>query len=125
MCAALDCCQSTQFEEPLVTTFDHYGHPLLLQINQLQLNQTLINTWTITSVLTEFGALQKKPGVDETVFGSHNLHEVTMYYPMRYARTGRYKLIHNLNYKSTFAIDQDFYLSATFQVYSVYDLYIL
>lgn len=50
------------------------------------------------------------------MFGSHNLHEVTMYYPMRYIRTRRYKLIHNLNYRSTFKIDQDFYLSRTFQV---------
>ena len=64
----------------------------------------------------EFGALQSDPGVEEAVFGSHNLHEVTMYYPMRYVRTRRHKLIHNLNYKSTFPIDQDFYLSSTFQV---------
>ena len=64
----------------------------------------------------EFAALQSDPSVEEAVFGSHNLHEVTMYYPMRYVRTRRYKLIHNLNYRSTFPIDQDFYLSATFQV---------
>jgi N-sulfoglucosamine sulfohydrolase len=50
------------------------------------------------------------------VFASHVLHEVTMYYPMRMIRTHRYKLIHNLNYQSAFPIDQDFYLSPTFQV---------
>ena len=38
-----------------------------------------------------------------------------MAYPMRYARTRRYKLIHNLNYWAPFPIDQDFYLSPTFQ----------
>ncbi|XP_060521979.1 N-sulphoglucosamine sulphohydrolase [Cylas formicarius] len=51
----------------------------------------------------------------EAVFGSHNSHEITMYYPMRMIRTQRYKLIHNLNYESSFPIDQDFYLSPTFQ----------
>lgn len=49
------------------------------------------------------------------VFGSHNLHEVTMYYPMRMARTETYKLIHNLNFKMAFMIDQDFYVSPTFR----------
>lgn len=52
----------------------------------------------------------------EAVFASHNLHEVTMYYPMRMIRTQRYKLIHNINYFSPFPIDQDLYLSPTFQV---------
>lgn len=57
---------------------------------------------------------------DEAVFASHNLHEVTMYYPMRAVRTKRYKLIHNLNYYAPFPIDQDFYLSPTFQVIDFY-----
>ncbi len=51
----------------------------------------------------------------ESVYASHNLHEVTMYYPMRVVRTQQYKLIHNLNYKMPFMIDQDFYVSPTFQ----------
>ncbi|CAG9864219.1 unnamed protein product [Phyllotreta striolata] len=61
--------------------------------------------------------LEKEPSdkSKEIVFGSHNLHEITMYYPMRMARTQRYKLIHNLNYYSPFPIDQDLYLSPTFQ----------
>eukprot|EP00096_Caligus_rogercresseyi_P013257 TRINITY_DN5933_c0_g1_i2.p1 TRINITY_DN5933_c0_g1~~TRINITY_DN5933_c0_g1_i2.p1 ORF type:complete len:343 (+),score=21.69 TRINITY_DN5933_c0_g1_i2:126-1031(+) len=49
------------------------------------------------------------------IFGSHSLHEVTMYYPMRYIRTHRYKLIHNMNNPSAFPIDQDLYLSPSFQ----------
>ncbi|KAK0083497.1 hypothetical protein PV325_008699 [Microctonus aethiopoides] len=52
---------------------------------------------------------------DGIVFASQTHHEVTMYYPMRVARTKRYKLIHNLNYGMPFPIDQDFYLSPTFQ----------
>lgn len=50
------------------------------------------------------------------VFASQTHHEVTMYYPMRAIRTKRYKLIHNINYKMPFPIDQDFYVSPTFQV---------
>lgn len=38
-----------------------------------------------------------------------------MYYPMRVVRTPMYKLIHNLNSKMPFSIDQDFYISPTFQ----------
>ncbi|KAK5641207.1 hypothetical protein RI129_009754 [Pyrocoelia pectoralis] len=52
---------------------------------------------------------------NEAVYASHTLHEATMYYPMRAVRTHRYKLIHNLNYYAPFPIDQDFYLSLTFQ----------
>nr|XP_012141558.1 PREDICTED: N-sulphoglucosamine sulphohydrolase isoform X2 [Megachile rotundata] len=49
------------------------------------------------------------------VFASQTHHEITMYYPMRAIRTKRYKLIHNINYKMPFPIDQDFYVSPTFQ----------
>lgn len=51
----------------------------------------------------------------DTVFASHNLHEVTMYYPMRVIRNKEYKLIHNMNYKMPFPIDQDFMISPSFQ----------
>jgi len=56
-----------------------------------------------------------KENPERAIFGSHNLHEVTMYYPMRSIRTKRYTLIHNLNYWAPFPIDQDGYLSPTFQ----------
>ncbi|XP_058791353.1 N-sulphoglucosamine sulphohydrolase [Phymastichus coffea] len=61
--------------------------------------------------------LEKEPNEDNTtaVFASQTHHEVTMYYPMRAIRTKKYKLIHNLNYKMPFPIDQDFYISSTFQ----------
>jgi N-sulfoglucosamine sulfohydrolase len=52
---------------------------------------------------------------DTPVFGSHSFHEISMNYPMRSVRTKRYKLIHNLNFQSMFPIDQDFYVSPTFQ----------
>ncbi|XP_069685700.1 N-sulphoglucosamine sulphohydrolase [Periplaneta americana] len=60
--------------------------------------------------------LVKEPAKDTgAVFASHSHHEVTMYYPMRAVRTKRYKLIHNLNFKMPFPIDQDFYISPSFQ----------
>ena len=54
--------------------------------------------------------------IQKYVYGSHNMHEITNYYPMRYVRNRRFKLIHNLNYLAPFPIDQDFYLSPVFQV---------
>lgn len=57
---------------------------------------------------------EPKDGWD-TVYASHSLHEIAMYYPMRSIRTKKYKVIHNLNYKMPFPIDQDFYASPTFQ----------
>ncbi|XP_050560750.1 N-sulphoglucosamine sulphohydrolase-like isoform X1 [Spodoptera frugiperda] len=61
--------------------------------------------------------LEKEPphSEDEAVFASQTHHEVTMYYPMRAVRTRRYKLIHNLNFGMPFPIDQDLYVSPTFQ----------
>eukprot|EP01084_Bolivina_argentea_P310339 536994_1 len=49
------------------------------------------------------------------IFGSQILHEVTMYYPMRVIRDVRYRLINNLNYRSPFHIDENFYFSLTWQ----------
>ena len=49
------------------------------------------------------------------MFASHDAHEITMYYPMRAVRDCRHKLIHNMYFKMPFMIDQDFYLSLSFQ----------
>lgn len=54
------------------------------------------------------------------IFTSQNFHEITMNYPMRSIRTKRYKLIHNLNFNSPFPIDQDFYVSPTFQARNIF-----
>jgi len=60
--------------------------------------------------------LQQEPKSGwDVVYASHDLHEITMYYPMRVVRTRDYKLIQNLNYKMPFPIDQDFMLSPSFQ----------
>ncbi len=54
------------------------------------------------------------PGWD-VVFGSHQFHEITMYYPMRCIRTDRYKLILNLAHPLPYPFASDLYESATWQ----------
>ncbi|PIK56590.1 hypothetical protein BSL78_06511 [Apostichopus japonicus] len=51
----------------------------------------------------------------DRAFMSQDLHEITMFYPMRALRTRTMRLIHNLNFRMPFPIDQDFYISGTFQ----------
>lgn len=41
--------------------------------------------------------------------------QVTMYYPTRSVHQGAYHLLHNLHYRMPFPIDQDLYVSPTFQ----------
>ena len=50
-----------------------------------------------------------------TVFASHNLHEITMYYPMRVVRNKSHRLIHNLNFKMPYPMASDLFASLTFQ----------
>jgi N-sulfoglucosamine sulfohydrolase len=59
--------------------------------------------------------LTNKAPDTSAIFSSQSLHEITMYYPMRTIRTKQYRLIQNLHYKMPFPIDQDFYISPTFQ----------
>uniref|UniRef100_A0A7N5P4N7 N-sulfoglucosamine sulfohydrolase n=2 Tax=Ailuropoda melanoleuca TaxID=9646 RepID=A0A7N5P4N7_AILME len=59
-------------------------------------------------------ALEAEP-LWSTVFGSQSHHEVTMAYPMRSVHHRTFRLVHNLSFKMPFPIDQDFYVSPTFQ----------
>ncbi|XP_056136282.1 N-sulphoglucosamine sulphohydrolase [Lampris incognitus] len=60
-------------------------------------------------------ALVTEPSSWHTVYASQSLHEVTMYYPIRSVYQGAYHLLHNLHYRMSFPIDQDLYVSPTFQ----------
>ncbi|XP_017272297.1 N-sulphoglucosamine sulphohydrolase [Kryptolebias marmoratus] len=60
-------------------------------------------------------ALITEPSSWHTVFSSQSLHEVTMYYPIRSVHQGAYHLLQNLHYRMPFPIDQDLYVSPTFQ----------
>ncbi|KAI5936207.1 N-sulfoglucosamine sulfohydrolase [Manis javanica] len=59
-------------------------------------------------------ALEAEP-LWTTVFGSQSHHEVTMAYPMRSVYHQGFRLVHNLSFRMPFPIDQDFYVSPTFQ----------
>ena len=51
----------------------------------------------------------------EVVYGSHQFHEVTMYYPMRMVRTRTHKLILNLAHPLPYPFASDLYNSDTWQ----------
>jgi N-sulfoglucosamine sulfohydrolase len=60
--------------------------------------------------------LEKEVAKDrEYVFGSHQFHEITMYYPMRMVRTRKHKLIANLAHPLPFPFASDIYNSPTWQ----------
>ena len=58
---------------------------------------------------------QEKPAGWDEVYASHTFHEVTMYYPMRAVRSGRYKLIWNIAHPLPFPFASDLWGSATWQ----------
>lgn len=51
----------------------------------------------------------------DTVYASHDFHEITNYYPMRVIRTKQYRLIKNLNFKMPYPMATDLYQAPTFQ----------
>ena len=50
-----------------------------------------------------------------TIHASHTFHEITMYYPMRVVRDGRYKLIWNAAYRLEYPFASDLFVSSTWQ----------
>jgi N-sulfoglucosamine sulfohydrolase len=58
---------------------------------------------------------QEDPKGWNVVYGSHQFHEVTMYYPMRMVRTRTHKLIVNLAHELPYPVAQDLYNSDTWQ----------
>jgi N-sulfoglucosamine sulfohydrolase len=58
---------------------------------------------------------QERPQGWDEVYASHTFHEVTMYYPMRVVRSGKYKLIWNIAYPLPFPFASDLYGSITWQ----------
>jgi N-sulfoglucosamine sulfohydrolase len=51
----------------------------------------------------------------DAVFGSHQFHEITMYYPMRTIVTSKYKLIANLDHEKAFPFASDLWGSPSWQ----------
>ncbi len=50
-----------------------------------------------------------------SIYASHTFHEITMYYPMRVVREGRYKLIWNAAYRLEYPFASDLFVSSTWQ----------
>jgi N-sulfoglucosamine sulfohydrolase len=65
------------------------------------------------SVLPVLG--EEKPAGWDVVYGSHQCHEVTMYYPMRMIRTRTHKYIRNLAHQLPYPFASDLYNSPTWQ----------
>jgi N-sulfoglucosamine sulfohydrolase len=64
-------------------------------------------------------------GTWDVIFGSHQCHEVTMYYPMRMIRTRTHKYILNLAHKLDYPIAADLYGSLTWQAILKHDVKML
>lgn len=58
---------------------------------------------------------EEKPAGWDTVFASHQFHEVTMYYPMRAVRTREYKYVLNLSHPLEYPSASDLWDSDTWQ----------
>ena len=72
-------------------------------VSWADLTPTLLDVAGVTTDRTQFDGRSFRAALDgtavsgwDTVFASHTLHEVTMYYPMRVVRTRQHKLIVNL-----------------------------
>ena len=59
---------------------------------------------------------QKEPADGwDTVYASHDFHEITMNYPMRVVRTKQFRLVKNLNYGMPYPLATDLFQAPTFQ----------
>jgi N-sulfoglucosamine sulfohydrolase len=58
---------------------------------------------------------QENPDGWNEIYASHTFHEITMYYPMRIVRRGRYKLIWNIAHPLPFPFASDLWKAATWQ----------
>jgi N-sulfoglucosamine sulfohydrolase len=58
---------------------------------------------------------EEKPKGWDVVYGSHEFHEVTMYYPMRMVRTRQHKYLLNLAHQLDYPVAADLYDSKTWQ----------
>jgi N-sulfoglucosamine sulfohydrolase len=83
--------------------------PTILDWAGVQAPPTLIGR-SLLPILEE-----ENPKGWDTVYGSHQCHEVTMYYPMRMIRTRSHKYIRNLAYKLDYPFASDIYNSLTWQ----------
>lgn len=58
---------------------------------------------------------EENPDGWNEVYASHTFHEITMYYPMRVIRSGKYKLIFNPAYRLEYPFASDLWAASTWQ----------
>lgn len=58
---------------------------------------------------------QENPEDWTEVYASHNFHEITMYYPMRVVRDGKFKLIWNIAWRLEYPFASDLWAASTWQ----------
>lgn len=95
-------------------------------------NQALVSWVDLTPTILDFaGALPEESKIQgrsfleilpredpkgwDTINASHTFHEITMYYPMRVVREGRYKLIWNIAHPLPYPFASDLWAAPTFQ----------
>ncbi|MDO6737044.1 sulfatase [Wenyingzhuangia sp. 2_MG-2023] len=95
------------------------------KISWVDLTPTILEMANVDYDTTEFHGKsfdkiigkENPKGWDE-VYASHTFHEITMYYPMRVAIEGKYKLIWNIAWQLDYPFASDLWASSTWQ--SVY-----
>lgn len=83
--------------------------PTILEVADALESDTLFHGKSFLPVL------KGEPLDRNEIFASHTFHEVTMYYPMRVVREGKYKLIMNIAHGLEYPFASDLYASKTWQ----------
>jgi N-sulfoglucosamine sulfohydrolase len=118
------------------TLYDHGIHLPLIISSPMQkrrggTNNALVSWIDILPTILDWTGVKAPPGLTgrsllpilgeenptgwDVVYGSHQCHEVTMYYPMRMVRTRKHKYLRNLACKLDYPIAEDLYGSPTWQ----------
>jgi N-sulfoglucosamine sulfohydrolase len=108
---------------PLLVRAPGRQHPGAVQsamVSWADLTPTLLDVAGVSTDRAQFDGRSFRAALDgaavsgwDTVFASHTLHEVTMYYPMRVVRTRQHKLILNLASELPYPFALDLFKSPT------------
>ena len=107
----LDFCAVTPEPAPPIARRENVGPPEYQAPRRNQQTEPVtFHGESLLEVLDE----EHPDGWDET-FASHTFHEITMYYPMRVAIDGKWKLIFNIAHQLPYPFASDLYASPTWQ----------
>ncbi|MCH7659360.1 MAG: sulfatase-like hydrolase/transferase, partial [Euryarchaeota archaeon] len=102
----LDYCGVKPKPSPAIRTTDNVGQRVVKGPKR---------PWTFhgRSFLSAVG--REHAGEFNEIFASHTFHEITMYYPMRVIRSGKYKYTFNIAHQLPYPFASDLYASPTWQ----------